>query len=118
MTAPAEMRVAALYPKLPVRGDGPRNDLRERREAHLAEIAKCAARVEQDAGRVIRPKGADLRLGVFVELHRPHDLVVELFDGDVASRREMIGAAPGAVRGLYHSAGEVMHKHEIAARLG
>src|SRR5205085_1548151 len=81
-------------------------------------VAKCAARVEQDAGRVIRPKGADLRLGVFVELHRPHDLVVELFDGDVASGREMIGTAAGAVRRLYHSAGEVMHKHEIAARLG
>ncbi len=30
----------------------------------------------------------------------------------------MIGAAAGAVRRLYHSAGEVMHKHEIAARLG
>src|SRR6478752_3644687 len=112
------MRVTALHAKLPVIGDGPRDDVLERREAHLAEIAKCAARVEQDAGRVIRPKGADLRLGVFVELHRPHDLVVELFDGDVAARREMIGTAPGAVRRLYDRAGEVIHKYEIAARLG
>src|SRR5689334_16399045 len=31
--------------------------------------------------------------------------------------REMIGAAAGAVRRLYDRAGEVMHKHEIAARL-
>src|SRR5438046_8836865 len=118
MAAPAEMRVAGLHAGFPVICDGPRDDVLERREAHLAEIAKCAARVEQDAGRVIRPKGADLRLGVLVELHRPHDLVVELFDGNIASGREMIGAAPGAVRRLYHRAGEVMPKHEIAARLG
>src|SRR5207248_8744012 len=118
MPAPAEMRVAALHARFPVICDGPRDDLLERREAHLAEIAKCAARVEQDAGRVIRPKGADLRLRVFVGRHRPYDLVVELFDGYVAYGRVMIGAAPGAVRRLYHSAGEVMHKHEIAARLG
>src|SRR5947209_1752999 len=118
MPAPAEMGVAALHARFPVICDGPRDDLVERREAHLAEIAKRAARVEQDAGRVIRANRADLRLGVFVDLHRPHDLVVELFDGDVASGREMIGAAAGAVRRLYHSTGEVMHKHEIAARLG
>src|SRR5438270_6696630 len=118
MPAPAEMRVAALNARFPVIGDGPRDDVLERREAHLAEIAKRAARVEQDAGRVIRPKGADLRLGVFVELHRPHDLVVELFDGDVASGRKMIRAAAGAIRSLDHRAGVAMNKHESTARLG
>src|SRR5438046_10767791 len=117
MAAPAEMRVAGLHAGFPVICDGPRDDVLERREAHLAEIAKCAARVEQDAGRVIRPKRADLRLGVFVELHRPHDLVVELFDGDVASGREMIGPATSAVRRLYHSTGEVTHNHKSAPHL-
>src|SRR5438477_12313839 len=100
MPAPAEMRVATLHPKLPVICDGPRDDVLERREAHLAEIAKCATRVEEVAGRVIRPKWTDLLLGVFVELHRPDDLVSYLFVSDVLSGRVMIRAAGRAVRCL------------------
>src|ERR1043166_4458169 len=96
MPAPAQMRVAALYAKLPVIRDGPRDDLLERREAHLPEIAKCAARVQQDARCIVRAERADLRLGILVKLHRPHDLVIERLDCDVAPGREMIGAAAGA----------------------
>src|SRR5215468_2383835 len=98
MTAPAEMRVAALHAVLLVISHRAPDDFRERREAHLAKIAKGAARVEQDARRVVRPERADLGLGVFVELHRADDLVVKTLDRDIMARREMVGAAAGPVR--------------------
>ncbi len=73
------------------------DDVVERRERHLAEIAEGARRVEQDGRRVVGPERPDLRLRIVVQLHRPHDRVVQLLDRDVLAGREVVGAAAGAV---------------------
>ena len=91
-------------------------DLVKRRELHVAEVRECARRIEQDRGGIIRPERLHLGLGVVVELHRLHDRIVELLDGDVLAGREMIGAAAAAVGRLHDDLRQVARIAEVAAR--